>query len=184
MKVNLKKAAALAAAVSAMTVKFDHTYQTDLYGEAPDEASIAKMNGILINQLNNALALVEVVFTIREQIRLANTQSGVSELLTARAKNERQLAILNTLPVHGPIDLKRISTMHGIAQAGLVGDQKYGGPKAPIVQLETASLVNPILSAAKRTKRKIDEELQSLNFRTEIELSADVVKVLTDLDLI
>lgn len=97
----------------------------------------------------------------------------------------RQLTILNAMPTHGPLDLARVQKMHEIAQAAMIADQnKYGGPKAPVIQLETASFLTPIVSAAKRQKRNIDESLQSFNFRTEITLSDDVVKVLKDLDLI
>lgn len=182
MKVTLKKASALAAAATAIvpTIKFDHSYVVDVYGDPPSDEAIEAANVLLNNQLTNALAIVGIVFRIRQMIGQANT-GRIDGLLTARAAIDKQLSVLNQIPVRQQRTNLVALTRQMEALKG--NEQKLYGNNLKL-DLETFSLVSPLSRQLIKDKRAIDEELATLNFTTTIELPADVVKVLTDLDLI
>jgi hypothetical protein len=182
LKVNLKKAAALSAALSSVAVRFDHQYAVDIYSDPVTDAAVAVMHQQLEQQVRNALIITDMVFGIRQMIGAANV-AKINTLLTERAKIEKQLTVLNTLPVRAP-GTNLVVLGRQLEAAKAAEPKVYGGNRIPPLELETASIVQPFASTLRRRKRNLDEELQALNFNTTIELPDDVVKVLTDLDLI
>jgi hypothetical protein len=181
MIVNLKKAAALAAAVSATTVKFDHAFNIDPYGDPPQPEHIERYRENLLNQVGTAMVLTEIVFTIRRLIGEANV-GRVNDLLTRRARVEKKLSILNTIPVRQQGSnlvaiARQVEALRGV-------ENKPYGVKVPGLELETASLITPFLRELKKNKRDLDDELQAVNFNTTITLPEDVVGVLKTLDLV
>lgn len=183
MKVTLKKAAALSAAVAAATVKLDHAYAVEIYAEPPTEDFVNRARDILQQQIASARTLSAVVFQLRRLIGAAN-QGSINSLLTERAAIEKQLAIVNAIPVRTQGTniqalARQIEAIRGQGEA-----QRIYGARAATLELETHTIVSPILRTLKREKRRVDDELQVLNFTTEIELPDEVVKVLTDLDLV
>lgn len=181
MKVNLKKAAALAAAVSAVGAKFDHAYNVDLYADPPNEEAVTRAREALGSQVATALTLAEVVFVIRQLIGEANVPR-VNSLLTKRALIDKQLSIINSVPVRR--QGTNLTALARQIEALRVGENKAYGVKAPNLELETETLVAPILRELRKAKRELDDELQAVNFNTTIELPDGVVQVLKDLDLI
>lgn len=184
MKVTLKKAAALAAAVSAVAVKQDHAYAVDIYADPPDEEFVTRARDILQQQLGSALALSSVVFQLRRLIGVAN-EGAVNRLLTERAAIEKQLSIVNSIPLRTQgTNLEALKRQIEAGRAGPEVGARLFGARGTTLELETHTIVSPLLRSLKREKRRVDEELQVANFTTEIELPDEVVKVLTDLDLV
>lgn len=182
MKVNLKKAAALSAAVSAVAVRYDHQYNVDLYADPPTQESADKSRELLAQQISTGLALVESAFAIRLLIGKAN-EGRINALLTARALTEKKLAVVNSVPLRRQgtnIEaLKRQIEAHR-AQP----EQRVYGRAGLTLDLETEGLLTPTIRSLRKQKRELDDELQMLNYNTQIELPENVVKVLTDLDLV
>lgn len=182
MKINLKKAAAIAAALSAVKIDLNHVYSVDIFADPPTEDTVKQLRDTLSTQVATYLALIETVFEIRYLIGSAN-EGRINLLLTQRALIEKQLSVVNSIPVRSAGTnisalQRQLEAFHNKEKAS------YVGIKLPTLELETASLVGPALSELKRRKRELDDELQALNFNTTIELPEDAVKVLTSLDLI
>lgn len=181
MEVNLKKAAALAAAIAASPLKLEHSFSVDIYGDAPTPEQMDTLKGNLQEQIAVALALTNAVFVIRELIGKAN-EARVNTLLSARALLDKQLSVLNSIPVR-----KQGTSLVALArqmEALQSAEVKVFGQRAPNLDLETESIVSPLLSELRKKKRAIDDELQAVNFTTTIKLPEAVVEVLTILDLV
>lgn len=181
MIVNLKKAAALAAAVSATSVKFDHAFNLDVYGDPPQQGHVDQYRENLLNQIGTAMVLTEVAFKIRRLIGEANI-GRVNDLLTRRANVEKKLSILNQIPVRQ--QGTNLASLARQVEAFRGAENKPYGAKMPGLELETASIITPSLRELKKTKRDLDDELQAVNFNTTITLPEDVVGVLKTLDLV
>jgi len=183
MKVNLKKAAALAAALSSTAIKVDHSYSVDVYGELPTADGLKAAKEVFETQVSNNLVVLTAAYTIRRLIGDANAAT-VDKLLNLRALTEKKLAFLNALPLRRQDT--NLDVLKKKVEAVLAGDQKigYGGPRVPDLEIGTEEFLTPLIKKLKKLKRDLDEELQAVNFNTTIEIPEDVVKVLTDLDLI
>lgn len=183
MKVNLKKAAALAAAVAAISVKYDHAYGVDTYADPPSQAFVDSARQQLSHQITTGLTLVEASFVIRTLIGKAN-EGMVNAVLTERAKIEKQLAVLNSIPTRRQAtNLEALQRQIAAYQQG--GDNaRVFGRGSITLELETETLLAPLAKPLRKKKRELDEMLQTLNYNTQIELPDDLVKLLTELDLI
>lgn len=185
MRVNLKKAAALSAALTALGVKTDHTLSVDVYADIPTEDLVKRLDDKFKEQVQTVLNISAAAFMIRELISKAN-EGRINTLLSGRALIEKQLTFINTIPVRiAGTNLNTLARqIEAQRAAGAEGQARLGGRNGLILELATDSVVGPILRQLRRTKRDIDDELQALNFNNNIELPEDVVKILTDLDLI
>ena len=185
MQVNLKKAASLAAALSALTVKTEHTLGVDVYADVPTENMVQTAKENLKKQVETALNISTAAYLIRGLISVAN-EGRINKLLGDRALVEKQLSILNAVPVRA-VGTSLVALGRQIEAQRAGGNDAariYGGRGGLSLELETASLVTPIVRNMRRIKRNLDDELQAVNFATTIELPKEVVEVLTELDLI
>lgn len=181
MKVTLKKAAALALALTSASVALQHSFSVDVYEDLPLPEDITAAHDRLEEQVAKALAVAEAGFTIRVIIGEAN-EGNINGLLTRRALIDKQLSILNTVPVRETST--NLVSLQRQVEAFRSSESRPYGSKAPPLDLETASIVSPLLKRLRKEKRDVEEELQRINFATTVELPADVVKILTDLDIV
>lgn len=194
MQINLKKAAALASVLAGSQVKFDHAFAVDVFADAPTEDTVERAREALKQQVSLALGLADAAFLIRSLIGRANV-GHINDLLTQRALVDKQLQLVNGIPLRQRgTDLVALTRQIEAKRAGGNEAQGYqlalrGGQLALrggglTLDLETESIVSPLLKNLRRMKRNIDDELQAVNFNTQIEIPANVVRVLTDLDLV
>ncbi len=184
MKVNLKKAAGLAAAVLAAVPKFSHQFTVDIFADPVSPERLQELNEQLVEQVATTNRLVDVAFFIRDLVGKANAEHGVNELLTSRALIEKKLELFNNIPVRQE-NPNLIALERQVEASRATNPQPaYGRGGGLTLDLETASIVSPELAALRRAKRKVEEELATANYNTTIELPKDVVEVLEGLDLV
>lgn len=181
MKVNLKKAGALAVAVAAVKTPVNTSFSVDPYGDVPSEDSIKNLEQSFRDSVMTSLSLYETVYMIRKLIGEANVKE-VNGLLSQRALVEKQLALMNSIPLRDKgTNLDVLARK--VEAAREKADNPYGrNPLA--LDLETESLVYPLIRQMKRRLRDLDDDLQKANYNTEIELPDNVVEVLKALDLV
>lgn len=182
MKVNLKKAATLSSALASTQIKFEHSFAIDVFADPPTAENAKTAQEGLNNHVILSMNLLAASFMIRQLIGQANADK-INELLAARAMIEKQLSILNTIPVRpNGTNIEALTRQIKAARLPDARPNPYG--RGLILELETESILSPIFRKLRRAKRDIDDELQGLNFNTTIEIPEDVVKILTDLDLV
>lgn len=183
MKVTLKKASALAAAVLAAVPKFSHEFSVDVYADPVSTERLEEMNDQLAEQVETANRLIDVGFLIRELVGRANAENDINGLLTSRALIEKKLETFNTIPLRqkGP---NLVALERQVEAARANPQPAYVGRGGLSILLETASLVAPELTKLRRAKREVEEKLATANYNTHIEIPEDVVEVLKSLDLV
>jgi hypothetical protein len=179
MRVTLKKAAALAAALSSIEIAIPHTVQVSAFDDAPD--AFDTWGVALREQIEKASVKWTTVYQIRSLIGQAN-EGKINSLLTERAAVEKLIAIYGSIPSRpsnpSPAALSR--QFEAIRNAPGMGGRNVNVP----VELETASIVDQPLDELKARKRVLDDELAALNHEISITLPDDVVTILRDFKLI
>lgn len=182
MKINLKKAGALAVAVAAVKTPVNTTFSVDPYGDVPSEESVQNLQQEFRDSVMTTLSLYETVYLLRKLIGEANVEK-VNGLLSQRALVEKQLSLMNSIPLREKGTNLNVLARKVEAMREKVDNQVYG--RNPLtLELETDSLVGPLVRQMKRRLRDLDDELQKANYNTEIEIPENVVEVLKTLDLV
>jgi hypothetical protein len=182
MKVTLKKASALAIALSGANIPLNHSFNVDIFSDGIDTSVLERLTGELVSQCTKAMLATEAVFKIRSLVAEAN-YPVIHNLLTTRAMIDKKLSILKQIPIR-----EAGSNLASIArqvEAARTSDtvRTFGANKVTL-ELETASIVTGEIKSLKKQRIKVEDELAHLNFSTTIELPEDVVKLLTEFDLI
>jgi len=183
MEVTLKKASALALALAGTSIPITHTMAVDPYGDAPKKKEVEALTETLAESIKAQMLITSAVYVIRHEISQANAPR-ITTLLTARAELTKHLAFLNAIPRRPTapnLDVlaRKLEAVRATPQPGY-----SNRPVGVALELETSALVDPLLKEMKRKLRNIEDELASLNHSTKIKLPDDVVKLLTELDLI
>lgn len=184
MRVSLKKAAALASALAAVSVSIPTGVQASIYSDADLATLIAQaaaaQNDAVKEARNNAMA----VYRIRSLIGEANA-GRINSLLTERAAIDKQLQILNAVSlVEKQPDIEAL-TRRLAALRDAPQERTYGGrTEELVIPIPNGNLISPALKALKKERIGIEDELAHLNFTTEIQLPDDVVTILRENDLI
>lgn len=188
MQVTLKKAAGLAAALASVSVLVNTSVNVSIFSDRKVQDVIDEEMAVLTTNLDRALSLVEAVYTIRSLIGKAN-EGTISELLTERARIDKQLAVLNPLlqPQARKLDIGAFEAQREAARNKGSGESIGFGSRTAdhmTIPLPTSSLVEGTIKALKKARIRIEDRLAEFNFKTTIELPEEVVKLLTELDLI
>lgn len=187
MRVTLKKAAGLAAALASVSVLVNTSVNVSIFSDRKVQDVIDEEMAVLSTNLDRALSLVEAVYTIRDLIGKAN-EGTISELLTERARIDKQLAVLNPLlqPNARKLDTDAVERqLQSMREKG--GESSGFGSRTAdtvTVPLPTSPRVESHIKALKKARIRIEDRLAEFNFKTTIELPEEVVKLLTELDLI
>lgn len=181
MKLNLRKANALQQAindaVSAITITttLNLTEFSDVARELDDALTLARDNAA------RRLNLLKALYKIRQQVALMNSTSGIDEVLTAMALNDRlikEATVLAQAPVRQDVDvitsrvakLKEIKPSDGYyhentIQTGVITRQLFDDSRDMILTL-------------KRNKQQLADQLLELNVTNSITLDDDTLAVL------
>jgi len=188
MKITLRKANALQIAIQdhIKNIVVNTTVSLNEFQASTEVLSVA-CNTLVANDIQRA-KLTRVLYSIRAQVGRANVESGVSDLLTDAAYIDKRLAHLKglteskvveaTAVINGKLEKIRTadktSRMYGYGDTvdtGVLTAEQIEGYKAEMRNL-------------KKQKQSINDQVLELNVRTEIELSAETVSVLTTESLV
>jgi uncharacterized protein YdcH (DUF465 family) len=183
MKLSLRKVNALQNAIQEHIKTIDVTMSVSLNEFQSPAVELATARSTLIaNDAKRAL-LTKVLYGIRAQVGRANVESGVSDLLADAAYIDKRLGHLKGLTESKVVEsdvviegkLEKIRTAEKSSRMyGYSDTVDTGVLTAEQIEGYTAEMRN-----LKKQKQSINDKVLELNVRTEIELSADTISVLT-----
>ena len=180
MRVTLKRASALALALTSIEIAIPHTVSVSAFDDAPDAFDTWGVE--LRSQVDKVEQKWATVYAIRSLIGKAN-EGKINELLTERAATDKLIAIYSGIPsrkTNPSVAMlnRQFEAVRG-AQPGVIARNQNIN-----VELETSSIVDQRLDELKARKRMIEDGLAGWNHDTSITLPDDVVEVLRTFKLV
>lgn len=182
MQVTLKKAAALATALGAATDKFVQEIEISKHTTTPIRDIVEEARSELEYKIDDIQCRIQAHYQLRDLIGKAN-EGEINELLTKRARIDKQLGVLELFPLRDHPDYNVLEAKRTELRNGTSKD-RYDYSDSIKVQLPTEGWVPPMVSHLKRERLAVEDRLAELNFTTKIELPDDVVRILRAYDLV
>lgn len=185
MKINLRKANALQLSIqeAIKSIKFDTEVKVNEFQVAEDE--ITKAREAFAAKQERHRGLLNSLYDIRKAVSQANAAQGVDVKLADVALMDKKIQYLTDLAskavresvevVAGKLD--KLRNRKEDARSLYYGHEAT--VDTSIFTAEDITGFRTAVSMGKKAKQKLQDELLDINVRTEIDLSADVVTVLT-----
>ena len=187
MKLTLRKANAVQLAINDIVkgLKFDNTVALNEFQDA--EAVLQAATARFMANVTRRKSLVETLRDIRLAVGTANHQAGIDRRLTEIAHLEKQIQFFNGLAqadtlrdsmdvVKGKLD--KIRNRKEESRASLYG--RDDTVTTSVLYKEQIDGIKTEIKNLKKQKQKLNDSILELNIKTEIPLTEDTVKVLTD----
>ncbi len=191
MNISLRKANAVQAGINDAIkgIKIETTLELNEFQDVVTE--LKKANDALFTKDSRRQRLLLALYNIRGLVGAANAQSGVDTKLATAAFIEKRIAQLDELAklsavtdlavINGKLEKIR-NDKSETARSRIYG---YNDTvSTTVVSQEQIDQVKAEIQNLKKQKQKLNDEILELNIKTEIPLSEDVVKTLTDEGLI
>jgi uncharacterized protein YdcH (DUF465 family) len=191
MNLTLRKANAVQAGINdaIKSIKIETTVELNEFQNV--EAELQKANTTLFTNDSRRQRLLLALYNIRGLVGTANAQSGIDMKLATAAFLDKRLAQLEELGKVAPItDLAVINgKLEKIRndKSETARSRIYGyndTVSTTVVSQEQLDQVKAEIQNLKKQKQKLNDEILELNIKTEIPLSDDVVKTLSEEGLI
>lgn len=178
--VTLKKAAALATALASVKIETSTSVTLSIFSTSNVQNEVEAAIADIKLAVETTLEIQSAIYLIRALIGKAN-EGEINELLTHRAMLDKQLAMLNSVNNNvNPIDYDGVTAQR---EAKKNQDNTYSAPSLSVT-IPTGDFIQPAIKQVKKARISTEDKLTQLNFTKTIELPDDVVKILTDFDLI
>jgi hypothetical protein len=191
MNLTLRKANAVQAGINdaIKSIKIEATLELNEFQNV--QAELVKANETLFTNDSRRQRLLLALYNIRGLVGTANAQSGIDTKLATAAFIDKRIAQLDELSklaavtdlavINGKLDKIR-NDKSETSRSRIYG---YSDTvSTTVVSQEQIDQVKAEIQNLKKQKQKINDEVLELNIRTEIPLSDDVVKTLTEEGLI
>jgi hypothetical protein len=187
MKITLRKASALQTAIQEAVKNIEVTVKVDLNEFEDAQVALATANAKVIQADQRRTTLTKVLYRIRAQVGTSNVESGIAGKLTEAAYIDKRLSQLTALlgtetaqdsmaVIQGKLDkIKNDKGENSRRSIYGYNDTVSTG----VLTQEQVAVFKAEQLVLKKEKQKLNDEILELNVRTEIELSADAVEVLT-----
>lgn len=190
MKISLRKSKVIQNRIleTIKEIKIEPIIQLNEFQDA--EMVINQANETLFKNDQRRQVLLLSLYNIRGLVGAANSASGIDLALAKSAFIDKRIIQLTELSTVMPIDslevingrLTKIKEMEPSSRSRL-----YGGTEtvstSVINETQLENIKREILNL-KKQKQKLNDEILELNIKTEIPLSEETVKILTDEGLI
>jgi len=185
MKINLRKANALQLSIqeAIKSIKFDTEVKVNEFQVAEDE--IARLRNDFAAKQERHRGLLNSLYDIRKAVSQANSAQGVDVKLADVALMDKKIQYLAELAGKTVRDSVEVvaGKMEKLRNRKEDTRSLYYGHDATvdtsIFAAEDIAGFRTAVSMGKQAKQKLQDELLEINVRTEIDLSADVITVLT-----
>jgi hypothetical protein len=185
MKINLRKANALQLSIqeAIKSIKFDTEVKVNEFQVAEDE--IARLRNDFAAKQERHRGLLNSLYDIRKAVSQANSAQGVDIKLADVALMDKKIQYLAELAGKTVRDSVEVvaGKMEKLRNRKEDTRSLYYGHDATvdtsIFTQEDIAGFRTAVSLGKKAKQKLQDELLEINVRTEIDLSADVITVLT-----
>ncbi len=187
MKVSLRKANALQAAIVDMVATFELVTDISINEFENASTKINEAKNKFEFNLNNRSTLMGVQYEIRRAVSIANAQSGINNFLAEVAMIEKEIALYSKLSKVRP------ALEDGVISGKLEKikhrseDQFYGREDQVQTSIFDEFEIKEFksrLASLKKEKTRLQDQLLELNIKTEIELSIDSVNLLAQAGII
>ena len=188
MKITLRKANALQNSIQdhLKTIEVKNSISLNEFQD-PDTALVRARETALVNDARKVY-LTHALFDIRAKVGRANAESGVSDLLSQAAYNDKRVAQLKAYIEADPAEsmdvikgkLRKLSESTAERRLYSYND----GVATSVFDEAQVSVFKDELQNLKKDKQKINDKILELNIRIEIELNESVVKILSDEGLV
>lgn len=187
MLVTLKKCSALAAALAAKSVEVPSSYSCSVFGNVPNEEQIKASYDAFEAAVTNAINLQDAVYTLRGLVMSAN-EGKINNLIHERIKLDKRLSLLLALPNRkAGTDLAAMAREME-AKREYKDSSTYASLRKDmqvvVFEIETATCLDALISATKKARIAVDDELVRLNYSTTVDIPEEVEKLLSSFDLI
>ena len=192
MNLTLRKANAVQAGINdaIKSIKIESTLELNEFQDVVTE--LKKANETLFINDSRRQRLLLALYNIRGLVGSANAQSGIDLKLATAAFLDKRVAQLDELAklavvtdiavITGKLDKIRNDKGETSRRSSIYG---YNDTvSTTVVSQEQIDQIKAEIQNLKKQKQKVNDEVLELNIRTEIPLSDDVVKTLTDEGLI
>jgi hypothetical protein len=185
MKINLRKANALQLSIqdTIKGIKFDTEVKVNEFQTAEEE--IARVRADFAAKQDRHRNLLNSMYDIRKAVSQANSAQSVDVKLADVALMDKKIQYLTELAGKSVRDSAEVvaGKMEKLRNRKEDSRSLYYGHDATvdtsIFTQEDIAGFRTAVSMGKKAKQKLQDELLDINVRTEIDLSADVVTVLT-----
>jgi hypothetical protein len=202
MEVTLRKANSLSQSLleAARSLSLTKTISISIYSATTVESEVATAQAKLTANAEKAVALTKAAYAIRGAIGVINAQSGIDALLTEKAALDATEKLLGgiggTVAARDIYSEEVTDTTVTVAQARLdalrlrstdAAARSYGNSDAVSVNIVSDAITADIqeqLTAIRRRKVAIADELLVLNMSTKVALAAPTVALLTEFKLV
>jgi hypothetical protein len=166
MQINLRKANNVQTSIQDAINSIETVMSVEINEFQDPIKEIQSANDELFANDARRMKLLQAFYNIRALVATANASCGISTNLAKAAFIEKRLQQLSSIASQRPVtDMEVIKGRLDKIKAR--DDKEYYGAKAQIKDL-------------RKQKQKINDENLDLNFKTEIPLTEDTVKTLTE----
>lgn len=187
MKLTLRKANAVQAAINEMIKNLDLPTQAELNEFEDVKEQIQSVRDRFWTYAATRNKLVMSLYEIRAKVAQANTKSGINDHLANVAYLEKQISFNNMLSGKGAQTALRVLNGRLKKQSEDSGDRRMYGFEGVITSIFTEEEVEEFRRTSanfKREKQRVQDELLELNIRTEIELNEETARFLEKADIL
>jgi len=183
MNINLRKANAIQSSIHDAINGIDITMSIEINEYQDPVKEIQEANNEMFANDARRMKLLQAFYNIRALVATANASCGISTNLAKAAFIEKRLQQLSSIASQKPVTDMQI--IKGRLDKIKARDEKeYYGSRdtvsTSVVGSEQIAQAKAQIKDLRKQKQKINDENLDLNFKTEIPLSEDTVKVLTD----
>ena len=181
MQINLRKANNIQSSIQDAINSIESDYSISLNEFQDPTAEIQKANDELFANDTRKQKLLQAFYNIRALVATANAASGISTNLAKAAFVEKRISQLQSIA--GSRAMTDIEVIKGkLEKIKNRKEDRYGDEtvSTSVIGKEQIAQAKAEIKNLRKEKRKISDECLDLNFKTEIPLAEDTVKVLTE----
>lgn len=186
MNISLRKANAIQKQILESIAEIEITADVTINEFQDPELEIANAKVTLMDNDRKRATLTTALFNIRALVAEGNHQSGINLLLTKSALAEKRIQQVRELSQFRPV--KSLEVIKGRLEKMKTrkDGEHYGRDEVTtgIVGRKDIEQFKAELREIQKQKRKYADEILELNVKTEVPLSEDTIKVLTEAGII
>lgn len=186
MKVSLRKANVFVVELQSAIrkVEIGNTVPILEINEFQDpEARVSEANGEFKTEFANILAMVDVLYDIRQKVSVANGTVGISEKLTEVARQEKLMGLYASLKDSDPTPpMEEVRGRLDKIRTQGEDTYRYRADTVQVTALSASEIddYSDTYKSLKRRVRELKDELLELNVSTTIDLDDKAVNVLKE----
>jgi hypothetical protein len=189
MNITLRKAHSIRTTIEdeIKSLKFNYKITIDRYED--NEEAIEKAAVEYANTSAKRDSLLEALYEIRGLLGDANVISGINAMLKTLAHLEKDIVFIDKMACAGPrlsekSIIGKVNELNNSEKSSVHHYSDSHGFQTSIFSEEHIEKQKKTLSKLKKMKRESQEKLLELNIKTKISLSQNVLKTLSELDII